>query len=138
MKIPAFKCIISEDYNAKDRDLISKLAYSINSFMDTMNIAMNGNLTVTDNLAQIQKKVNITVNSSGVPTSGGTVATGLSGLCGGTQVIFAVNNTVPANTPTNTPFISFTNGNGNIAISNVTGLKPNNSYTLTIILYPTT
>jgi hypothetical protein len=136
MKIPAFRRIIVEDYKSEQRDFISKLAVSINSFMDTMNIALNGNLTITDNFAAVQKKITVTVNSEGTPTSGGTVSTGLTTLCAGTRVIFAVNNTVPSNYPSSCPFISFTNGNGTIIMNHISGLKANNSYTLTIILEP--
>lgn len=136
MKIPAFKRIIVEDFDSKYQDLVSKLAYSINSFTDTITIALNSNLSINDNFTQIQKKVTVTVNSSGTVTSGGTIVTGLTGLCGGAQVILAVNNNNASLPPTSAPFLTFTNGNGTIVISNITGLKANNSYTLTIILYP--
>lgn len=136
MKIPAFKRIIIEDYPTQYRDIVSKLAFSINSFMDTMTIALNTNLTISDNLAAVQTSINVTVDSFGTPTIGRTVKSNLASQCGGISVINALNNTSSVIYPTNTPFITFTNGNGTIIISNITGLKPNNSYTLTVILWP--
>jgi hypothetical protein len=139
MKLPAFRRIITEDYPVQYREVISKLAYSLNSFMDTVNIALNSNLSVNDNTTSVQKKITVIVNASGTPISGGTVATGLSGQCGGTRVIAAVNNTLVTAYPTGTPFISFTNNttsSNSIAINNITNLKANNSYTLTVIFDP--
>src|SRR3990167_8085981 len=134
-KLPSFRRIIVEDYNEEDRELVGKLAYSVNSFADNILNALNNGLTIDDNLAQAKKIIRVTT-SSGVPTQKLTVQTGLPGQCGGTQVIKAVNKTTSSNVPTSCPFITFTNVAGAIIISNITGLQDDDVYNLTVIFFP--
>lgn len=134
-KLQSFRRIIIEDYPEKERELVGKLASSINIFAEDVTATLNKNVSI-DNLAETQKNITITVDASGVPTRPAQVLTGLNKTCAGTLVIKAINNTTVANVPSATPFITFTNNAASIIISNVSGLTANEQYTLTIKLYP--
>jgi hypothetical protein len=136
-KIQSFRRIIIEDYPESSRPVVAKLAGSINVFADDIVNAFNNNITIADNLASTQAVVTLTVNAAGTPSKTTPVITNLSTQCGGVQVIKAVNNTNSSHYPTATPFITFTNSGGNILINNVSGLQASESYTLTMILWPT-
>lgn len=131
-----FRRIIIEDFPEKERETISKLAYSINSFAEDILQCLNNNLSIKDNLAAEQKIITVTV-VSGVPTQNLTIQTNLKTNCSGTQVINALNKTTPANVPTSCPFITFTNQSGSIKINNISGLQDNEEYQLTVIFWPT-
>ena len=131
----SFRRIIIEDYPEKDRSLVGKMAYSINSFADDVLQCLSNNLSIRDNLAAEQKTIT-TITALGVPTKPLLVKTGLLTNCGGTQVIMAINKTNKANVPTSCPFITFTNNAGSIIISNISGLQDDEEYELTVIFWP--
>lgn len=135
-RLPAFRRIIIEDYPEKDRELITKLAVSLNQPLEQLIAVFNKNISINDNLSLVQKTITVTV-SSGVPTTNTTIMTGLATQCSGTQVIKAVNTTTSTNYPTSQPFINFTNVAGGIIINYISGLQDNETYKLTVIFYPT-
>ncbi len=134
-KPQSFKRIIIEDFDEKDRPLISKLAYSINVFAEDILDALNKNLTIEDNLAMAKKDLTVAVDADGRPTTAVTLNSGLKGLCVGIQVIKATNLTVPTTLTTGTPFINFIDNSGVITIKNITNLTVNNKYQLKLILH---
>jgi hypothetical protein len=136
MKIQGFKRIIIEDFDEKDRGLVSKLAFAINVFAEDITAALNKNLTIEDNLNIIKKDITVTVNNQGVPITPVIISTGLRKACAGIQVIKAINQTSPTTYPTSCPFISFTDNGGLVTVSKITGLQADNKYSLRLILYP--
>lgn len=90
-KIQSFKRIIEEDFPKEYKGLISKLAYSLNTFADDVSNALNRNLSISDNLNLNIKDVNVTVNNAGAPTTTLIIKTGLPGNCSGVAVVKASN-----------------------------------------------
>lgn len=135
-QIQSFKRLAVEDFSEKDRELIQKLAYSINSFADDISRAFANNISISDNLNITSKEMTLTLNSKGVITGGSTLKTGLNHLCQGMTVIKVNNITNPTSYPTGTPFISFSeNTTGQININNITNLPVGNSYKITVLLF---
>lgn len=134
-KLQSFKRLIIEDFDEKERDMVSKIAYSVNTFADDVLGAFNKNISIDDNLNIVKKDITVTVNTLGVPTSPLTVSSGLSSICVGMQVINATNLTNSTTTPTGTPFITFSDNGSQITISKITNLQASNSYRLKLILY---
>lgn len=135
-KPQSFKKIIVEDFDEKDRPLVTKLAYAINpAFEDVISI-FNKGLSIDDNLNQVKKDITATVDGNGVPVPAIVIKTNLGATCRGIQVIQASNNTNPLLSPTSHPFLTFTDNSGNVSVSKITGLQPSNKYTLRLILYP--
>lgn len=119
----------------EDQRETAKILLDIFNFhMEQVINVMNGNIdydNMVDNILQIQ----VSVDSNGTPLSGSRF-TAIDGI-GGTNVIRAVNLTVPSGYPTTTPFISYERiGEGVYKINDITGLLPNNNYLLTIIVTP--
>jgi hypothetical protein len=127
------KRIITEDFEPQYQTLISKLGYVLNQFMsDTVNI-VNGNIDF-DNLNQNLIEFDISIDSNGKPLKVTSVNVGKASPRGLT-VIRAQNLTNSTSYPTSTPFISYTPiGNQSVTISHVTGLVPNVTYKLTVIV----
>lgn len=134
-RLQSFKRIIVEDFEEKYKDLISKLGYSVNSFADDVLNALNKNISVSDNLNINKKTIIITVDPTGKPVSNPKITTGLNAICTGISVIRAVNNTNSTITPTQCPFITFSDDGGQLTIQKITGLTPNQQYSLNIILW---
>lgn len=134
-QLQSFKRIIIEDFEAEDRNLVNKLANSINGFADEVLSALNKNLTVGDNLNINYKSINIMVDSNGRPLTTTTFQTGVSGLSMGLTVIKVVNRTTGSTaTPSGTPFITYSENNGIITVVNITHLPPNVLFSVQILI----
>lgn len=133
-KLQAFKRIITEDFDQKDRALITKLAYAINVFAEDVVNAFSNKITIEDNLNIVTKDLIVKVDSTGAVTSGGTLKTGLDHTCAGIIVVKATNTTTSANIPSGTPFLTFSETSGLLTISNISNLTSNNKYALKLLL----
>lgn len=134
MKLQSFKRIVTEDVKEEFRELVSKLAYSINPFAEEVIEALNKNLTSEDNLNETKKEVTVTVNSSGTPTTPLQFKTDLSRTSFGIDVVKAENITNSTTYPTGHPFLSYSEVNGVITVNNITGLPANNKFKLKLII----
>ena len=135
-KLQGFKRILAEDFDEKERPLVSKLAYSINPAFEDIQFAMNKGLSIEDNLNFNKKDITVIVDASGIPNTDVVVKSGLASSCSGIIVIKATNLTAPATSPTNTPFITFSDNSGQISINKITGLQASNQYRLRLLLIP--
>lgn len=133
-KLSNLKRIVSEDFNAKDKNLIDKLGFVLNSFMNETTNIINGKLDF-DNT--VYKKVTyITKTTSGIPDGNDIIKSELR-FVSGIQCINAVSTDGTGNDPTHTPFLTFTiGGDGFIRVTKITGLQDGKEYKLTLILYP--
>lgn len=64
MKLNSIKKIIPEDYSADNRDLIRKLASTLNGFLEQVSQALSLQLTLTDNLRGKVYSVNLLADVS--------------------------------------------------------------------------
>lgn len=69
MKLTGGKRLVTEDFKSDDQELVSKLAYVLNPFLEQMTNAMNSSITVSDNLDMDYKDIIVTVDSLGIPVN---------------------------------------------------------------------
>lgn len=125
--------IIKEEFKKEDRDTIDKLAFILNSFMRQVVDTINGKIDF-NNLNQEVKSFSVTVDSNGTPISDLVIKYNLLNKIQGIKCINATNLTSSSTYVTGTPFLSYTPGEGNVTVNNITGLQANNKYYITLIL----
>lgn len=135
MKLPGFKTIISTDYPASYKALLDQLGLSINNAIQSILQALNGKLSIADNLLAAEKDITLSVDASGVPTQQVFISTSFGSQ---PRTLFVGNVTNSTNSsiyPTSGVFASWTlTGNG-IQINHLTGLLPGNSYIVRIVVF---
>lgn len=131
-KVGDLKRLNKEDFAAKDRDMIDRLGYILNPFMEKVVGAFNKGIDF-NNLNQELVTFAVKVDSSGVPQSKASLKYNLKTRLNGMMVIAATNNTDSV-TVTSTPFITFTQEGTSINISNISGLPADKSFSITVIL----
>ena len=129
-KIDNVRRIIKEDFAKEYHQLIDRLAYVVNTFMEQVQQQVNGNLDFT-NLNQDIVKVRLTLDNTGLPKNNQKIRTDLINPQG-LIVVKARNLTDSTIFPTTAPFISFTSTGTVINVQNITGLQADNEYELTI------
>lgn len=127
-----------EDFDEEDQELIGKLAYSLNTFMDQVIFLFNKNVDF-QNLNQEVRDITI-ITASDYATTGNLVnppniRTNLNSKVQGIICISATNLVDPTVFATNQPFVSFTLlDNETISILNVSGLQASSQYSLKLLL----
>lgn len=141
MKLPSQKRINENDFSQEERELVKKLASILNTDIENVYLALSKRISLKDNIDCTVKTIEITVNSSGTPTSGGSFQLDRTG---GTQVFSkvigidvkkAVNLDNSNSYPTSHPFISYTQNEGIINIDNISGLQAGARYQLTLVAW---
>ncbi len=127
--------IIKEDYDKKYHDLINQLGFVLNTFMEQTTTEFNGNVDFC-NLAQDKITFNMKVDSAGTPVGNDLFRSTVISPSG-THVINAVDTTSSSAFVINQPFITFTVQTDAkvVKVNNITGLKANTTYKLTVIVY---
>lgn len=119
-----------EDFPEEQQEMMEQIGEYLNTFNEDMYECVNKNITITDNLNQEIKQVDIKTDENGtftqtiikpsVYTVQGVLVIKIL-LLEGTQVSSA-------------PFVLWTmNTDGNIVIDSVTGLNPSSNYRLTLL-----
>lgn len=126
------KRIIKEDFPSEYQEVIDKLAYPINSGFEQIQRGLDGQLDFA-NLNQEVINLDVTVNASGEPVVLTQYRSTLRTTVLGNSVIGASNLSVPQNTPTGQPFITFAQNGNQIRVNKITNLQPNERYLLTVI-----
>ena len=137
MKLPSFKRLFKGDFKPDDQELVDKLSYTINSGLETLYDALNRRLTLDDNFNSSRHTISVTVDSNGKPIQSTSFTTSVNGVISGIMVIKAINSTsyTPSPTyPTSTPFISYTQNNQQVTITNIKGLTSGIAWTLTFFV----
>ena len=141
MKLAGYKRIYENDFTAEDRELVRKLANSLNIGIENVYLALNNRLTLQDNIQGTFKVIDITLDSSGIPTD----TTGFQlDRQGGTQVVpnvvgvmvlRVVNLTDTGVFPTATPLITFSQDNEFLKIDHISGLPAGYTFRLTFMAF---
>jgi hypothetical protein len=127
--------INASDYPEEMRDAIDTLGGNLNSFMEQVVELSRGNIDF-DNTSQELIILDITVGSSGLPSSTVNIRTNKKPVPLGFHVISARNISAVNSFPTGTPFISFTpKGNFLTEINHISSLPANQKFRLTVIVY---
>lgn len=132
-KLNQVRRIITEEFAQADQDMISKLAYIMNNFMEQVVDVVNGNLDM-QNLNQQIKTIDITVNSAGVPTTSDKISYDLKTRVQGIVCIKAENLTNVNSYPTSSPFISYSENGNLLTVKSISGLQALNKYRLTLLI----
>ncbi len=133
-RIPDIKRIRVEDFKKEDQDMISKIAYSFNTFADQVINVFNKNVDF-DNLNRQLIEVQVELDGTGAVVNPPKAKFNLrNGKISGISVVSAVNTQDPSIYPTNSPFVSYTFTNGLLSVVNVTGLQVSSKYKLTLEL----
>lgn len=132
MNLSNFKRIIVEDLPKESQELGNKLAYILNPTLEQLEQAFNKNIGI-DNLNQQVKSIDVTVGGTGAPTNTTQFKSELKSQAKGIICIRAQNRTNGNLVPTSTPFISFSENEGLITITNISGLQASNKYDLTLL-----
>lgn len=137
-RVPNIKRLKKEDFDSKYGDLVDKLSYSLNSFMDdTINI-LNGNLEVS-NLTQEIKTITVQMSSDAdklnKPTGQLEIVTNLKNRNVRGIICIAASRQKEAGYPDSQPFLSFSQkSQSSIIVNTITGLQAGSTYQLTLLL----
>lgn len=133
MKLSGFKRILTDDIPAEYKQLAEKIAYAINPFAEETINAINGKLSIGDNLNQRYKEVTIELDSNGEPTQSVGFKSELVTRCKGISVENVENITNVNTYPTAAPFVTFSESNGIINIKHITGLQTANRWKIRLL-----
>lgn len=133
-RVPDIKRIRKEDFDSEYQGLVEKIAYSVNTFMDQVIVALSGNLDFT-NINQQVVDYTISTDNSGNLINPSSIRLGLRSRPQGIICISATNVNNPNIFPTSQPFVSFGVVNNRvISIRNISGLQNNSTYRLNLLI----
>lgn len=134
MKLPGYRRIMTEDYSQEQKELIEKLASTLNISFENIYSALNNKLTFADNYAAIIKEVEISVNADGTPKQNLTIPVTYEGRTLSVMVGSVQNLTSQNSYPVSAPFVTFIQSGKNVIIQHFTGLQANNTYRVKLII----
>lgn len=131
---PSIRRIKKEDFPPDNQQLIDKLGYILNPFMDEVINLFKKNIDYT-NLKQSLFTTSIKTDSTGKVIGNPSVKTSFNPQ--GLLCINVINNKNPSEIFTSAPFITFSiTGTGIIEILHVSGLSANSDYLIKFIGIP--
>jgi len=132
-KIRKISKILAEDFPQEYSNLVNKLAFTLNPFLDNLLVSLDKRLNITDNLDGEVKVITVTPDND-LPL---TLRTNLN-FCDSVLVSRVTNLTNSTATLTGAPFVEFSNVESNglksIRINNITGLTGTSQYRIKLIL----
>lgn len=136
MRLQAVR-IKTSDFPDDQKELADNLGGTLNPFIDRLVLGFNKNFTVDENLPFEFKTIDITVNSTGIPTVSGAVqpvkiTTDLTNLKG-FICINATDLSGGNNYPSHTPFVVFSLVEKTITLQKITGLTADKLYRLVLL-----
>jgi hypothetical protein len=140
MILQNFKRLVIDDFPTDSKTIINKLALYFNPDIEPLYNALANRLNFADNFDATVKTISLSVNSSGVPTGNANVIK-LKTISGnvpkatGAIVTNAQNTTNSTTYPTSGVTISFTQSQGIVTITHITGLTPNDTWSLNITVF---
>lgn len=128
---PSPKLIKTSDFPAENEQLITTLGNILNSTLERIYEAMNQGIDF-NNLNQSILSFSVIVNNNGIPTSELELKSTLRTKIQGVLCVRAQGDTYPIGNP----LISFaySSSNNSVKVTHITGLEPNKTYNLTVIL----
>ena len=133
-KLDNVKRVVKEDYDEKYHDLIGKLAFVLNSFMEQVTTQINGCIDF-DNLAQDIVTFKITVDTCGVPVANEQIRSSVTNPRG--ILVISAEDIDDLDRFDSLPFIHFTAGSSGqvIKIKQIYGLIEDRPYNLTVVVF---
>ena len=115
--------------------MIETLSYSLNNAIDTLNNALTNNVSLADNILCTVKTLSVQVDINGKPTSSLVFPLSFSGQAKVINVGNVVNQTNSSIYPTGAVMVFWVQTQTGIQINNISGLQPNNTYNITVVVY---
>lgn len=136
MKLPNFLRLNKSDYPEASREIIDKLAGSLNIAIESLYNLANNRISKRDNMNCVVKDIVVTVDALGIPTSSTAIALGtIVQKVDGASVDMAINQTSPNIFPSAAPFISFTQNGQTFIVNHIAGLPANNEFLLRVTVW---
>jgi hypothetical protein len=135
MKLPSYRRIYKTDYKEEFQPLVESLAVTINNAFDTIYNALNGNLTLKENIASTISEFTVTVDSSGTPVQDtqfrlSSNQKNVEGLI----VINAYGTNSTNVTPYSGVFVAYTKNDEYVSINRVLGIDSGTQYTIKVLV----
>lgn len=130
-RLPDLRRLNKEDFDKTYQDLVDKLAFPLNSFMEQTRAAFDHAIDF-NNLNRELIVLTTTVDSTGTPVQKLQYKSNLKSRVAGNICINSSNQTTPGNYPLSTPFLSFVQNGNIVTVNNISALHPNEVYQLTI------
>ena len=134
-KLSNFRRLFKNDYQQDQQSLVEKLSVTINNGFELLYNAMANNVSLSDNIFCTVKVVSVQVNSSGTPISPLSFKISTTGSIKGISVIKADNQTNSNVYPNSSPFMTYSQNDTTITVSNIAGLPISNKFDLTVICW---
>ncbi len=136
MKLPTFRKINKNDYPTDYKDLMERLAYTINLDVEVLYEALNGNITLADNQRVTVSQFSMQAKADGTPNgTAPQIKLKFNTAVIGTHVISLVDPRNVNRYPTSGPFCSGVQDGEFFKVNHITGLESGITYNITIILY---
>lgn len=136
-RLPDIKRIRIEDFAEEEQEMVGKLAYSMNTFMDQVINVLTKNVDFT-NLNQQIVNYTVVTDSSGDIVNPSDIRNNLNSKIQGIICIKAVNTKNSTVYPTGMPWVSWDfEDESIIQVTDITNLTANTEYALTLLLFGT-
>jgi hypothetical protein len=134
-RIPDIKRLLKEDFDPDNQELIGKIAYPLNTFIDQSIFLFNKNLDF-QNLAQEVRTITVETDGSAAIQNPPNILTNIPNRrIQGIICIKADNLTNGSVYATSQPFVSFTINGSTVIIQNVSGLTTSSRWQLRLLLF---
>lgn len=133
MKLPGYRRLFSEDFDAQYKGLLDRLSGALNSGVEVLYQALNNGLTFSDNMAATIGEFTIKVDANGNPVSTTSFKLNNTQKVIGLFPISISNLTQPGAYPPGGVTVSFSPNSDQMIITNVTGLTAGNQYRIRVI-----
>lgn len=132
MKLPSYRRLYKQDFNAEDQALIERLSGSLNINIEVLYDALNKKVSLEDNLFASVRTFNVTVNANGLPITPTSFQIDKLGTIKGLIILNANNITNSNIYPLSGIFITYEQRGQQIIVKHVTGLPADNTFTITV------
>lgn len=133
-KLSGGRRLLTEDFSAEDQELIRKLAFVLNPFLEEVTNSLQKNLSVAENLTMEFKDLDVEVDGSGFPTNTAKFQTSFSKVTGLLVVNHTVLTTGASLYPANGIYCTFKQSNNIIEVNHITGLNTSTKYRLRLLV----
>lgn len=136
MKLPSFKRLNKTDFKDEYNDLIDGISFTINSAIESINEALNSNVSLKDNVACTVKDIQVVVkDSTGVLTTKTTVK--LNSKDSQVLGVTVINATSLSDNsiPDSGVFLKYAQNGSTVDFTHARGLSVGVKYQLRVVIY---
>lgn len=135
MRLPNFRRLLSQDYQADFKGLIDTLSGSLNYGIEVLYSALNNNISLKDNIACTVAEFNVEVTADGTPKSTTSFKLKSTQKVEGLIVISAINTADSTIYPPGAVFVNYTGNSDTVIINNIKGLSTNVQYRIKAVAF---